>query len=69
MNRRLREYLRRCNHVTVDENILQDLRREMELAVPEIAESIRQREALAAELRNAAGRTLEPNRDNRNKKD
>ena len=63
MNQRLREYLRRCNHVTVDENILQDLRREMELAVPEIAESIRQREALAAELRNAAGKTSESNKD------
>lgn len=63
MGESLRKYLRQCNHVTVDETVLQDLRREMEQAVPEIAESIRQREALAAKLRLAAGKTSESKKE------
>ena len=51
MNRRFKNFLQTCNQATVDETVLDDLRREMEQAVPEIAESIRQRETLAAKLR------------------
>ena len=60
MNKRLKNYLERCSPVTVDEAMLDDLRREMEEAVPEIAESIKQREALAAQLRIAASKSSEP---------
>ena len=56
MNQRLRDYLQKCTPATVDETALDELRREMEKAVPEIAESIQQREELAAELRIAAVR-------------
>ena len=44
-----------------------DLRREMEKAVPEIAESIRAREALAAKLRIAASKG--PDEANRDQQD
>ena len=57
MNRRLKRYLRTCSQATVDETMLDVLRREMEQAIPEIAESIRQRETLAAELRVDATKT------------
>lgn len=57
MNRRLKKYLQKCSQATVDESILDDLRIEMEQAVPEIAESIRRRETLAAELRIDATKT------------
>ena len=62
-SQKLRKYLLKCKQVTVDETILHDLRREMEQAVPEIAESIRQREALAAKLRLAAGKKSETRKD------
>ena len=57
MNPQLKAYLEKCGRATVDETMLDHLRREMEQAVPEIAESIRQREELAAELRISASRT------------
>ena len=63
MNKKLKNYLERCSPVTVDEAMLDDLRREMEEAVPEIAESIKQREALAAHLRIAGSRSSEPHGD------
>ena len=63
MNQRLKNYLEKCRPVTMDETKLDDLRREMEEAVPEIAESIRQREELAAQLRIAASRSPQSNSD------
>ena len=56
MNQRLKNYLEKCSPATVDQAFLDDLYREMEEAVPEIVESIRQREELAAELRIAASK-------------
>ena len=63
MNQRLRDYLQECTPATVDETALDELRREMEKAVPEIAESIQQREELAAELRIAAVRPSQSAKD------
>ena len=63
MNQRLKNYLEQCSPVAVDESMLDDLRREMEEAVPEIARSIRQREALAAQLRIAASRSSQSDSD------
>ena len=51
MNDKLKNYLDKCSPATVDQSRLDDLRREMQQAVPKIAESIRQREELAAHLR------------------
>ena len=56
MNPRLTKYLQKFRPAKLDETVLDDLRHEMEEAIPEIAESIRQREELAAELRIAASR-------------
>ncbi len=61
MNQRLKDYLEKCSPATVDETMLDDLRREMEKAVPEIAESIRRREELAAQLRIATSRSSQAN--------
>ena len=54
MNEKFKNYLRKRSPATVDQSTLDDLRSAMEQAVPEIAESIRQREELAAQLRVAA---------------
>ena len=51
MNPKLKNYLQKFSQATGDKAMLDDLRQEMEDAVPEIADSIRQREELAAELR------------------
>ena len=51
MNEKLKNYLEKCSPATVDPSTLDDLRSAMEQAVPEIAESIKQREELAAQLR------------------
>ena len=40
MNQRLKAYLDRCGRATMDDTILDDLRKEMEQAVPEIAQTI-----------------------------
>ena len=56
MNERLKSYLERCSPATVEQNMIDDLYEEMEEAVPEIVESIRRREELAAQLRIAASR-------------
>jgi len=66
MTQRLKNYLAKCSPVRMDETMLDDLRREMEEAVPEIADSIRQREEVAAELRIDASRS---SRSKRNKQD
>ena len=63
MNQKLKDYLQRCTPATVDETALDELRREMEKAVPEIAESIQQREELAAELRIAAAKPSQSTKD------
>ena len=56
MKRRLKNYLRNRTPASVDREMFDELRREMKKTVPEIAESIRAREALAAELRIAASK-------------
>ena len=66
MNKRLKSYLEKCSPAPVDQSRLDALRREMEQAVPEIAESIRQREKLAAQLRIAAST---PSQSETNKQD
>ena len=60
MNERLKAYLDKCGRATVDETVVDDLRRKMEQVVPKIAENIRQREELAAELRVSASKVVEP---------
>ena len=64
MDGELKNYLGKCKPAFVDESTLDDLRTAMEEAVPEIAESIRQRERLAAHLRVAASKPRKPNADN-----
>ena len=56
MNQKLKDYLQKCTPAMVDETALDELRLEMAKAVPEIAESIQEREELAAELRIAAAK-------------
>ena len=56
MKRRLKNYLQKRTPASVDREMFDELRREMTKTVPEIAESIRAREALAAELRIAAAK-------------
>ena len=63
MNDKLKNYLDKCSPATVDQSRLDGLRREMQQAVPEIAESIRQREELAAHLRIAASTPRQSNSD------
>lgn len=63
MNSRFKKYLTKFTPATVDETMLDDLCNEMEEAVPEIVESIRQREELAAELRIAAPKSSEPEKE------
>lgn len=60
MNERLKSYLDRCSPAPVDQSMVDDLYEEMEEAVPEIVESIRQREELAAKLRIAEPRPRRP---------
>ena len=64
MNRRLKDYLQKCTPATADQTMLDELRRDMDMAVPEITESIRQREELAAELRIAASRPSQSRKEN-----
>ena len=63
MNEKLKNYLSKRSPATVDQSTLDDLRSAMEQAVPEIAESIRQREELAAQLRVAASTPSQSNTD------
>ena len=64
MNPRLKDYLQTCTPTTADQTMLDELRREMDKAVPEITESIRQREELAAELRLAVSRPSQSRKEN-----
>ena len=64
MNKRLKDYLEQCTAATADQTMLDELRREMDKAVPEITENIRQREELAAELRIAASRPSQSRKEN-----
>ena len=64
MNQRLKDYLQKCTPATADQTMLDELRRGMDKAVPEITESIRQREELAAELRIASSRPSQSKKQN-----
>ena len=66
MNEKLKKYLENCSSADVDQSTLDDLRTSMEEAVPEIAENIRLREELAAQLRIAPSRPSRPNPDAEN---
>ena len=66
MNQELKGHSGKSPPATVNEAELDDLRREMAEAVPEIAESIRQREELAAELRITAFKRPQPGNENQN---
>ena len=64
MNQRLKDYLQRCTPATTDQAMLDELRQEMDKAVPEITNNIKQREELAAELRIAASRPSQSRKEN-----
>ena len=64
MNKELKDYLQQCTPATADQTMLDELRREMDKAVPEITENIRQREEVAAELRIAASRPSQSRKGN-----
>ena len=64
MNSKLKDYLQSCKPARVDETMLSELQQEMEKAVPEITENIRQREELAAELRIASSRSSQTKKKN-----
>ena len=64
MNPKLKNYLQKFRPATVEKTMLDELRQEMKEAVPEIAESIRKREELAAELRFPASRPSESGKQN-----
>ena len=61
MNQKLKDYLGKFRPAAGDQTMLDDLRQEMEKAVPEIADSIREREELAAELRIASSKSSQSN--------
>ena len=56
MNRRLKKYLSKQGATSVDDQVLQNYRVEMDRVMPEITKSIKQRELRAAELRVGANR-------------
>lgn len=60
MNGKLKEYLQQCTPAEADQAMLDELRLQMDEAVPVIAEKIKQRLELAAELRIAAFRSSQP---------
>ena len=64
MNKELKDYLQQCTPATADQTMLDTLRQEMDRAVPEITENIRQREELAAELRVGASRPSQSRKEN-----
>lgn len=66
MNPKLKTYLQKFRAATMDKTELDDLRQEMKEAVPEITDSIRQREELAAELRVPASRPTQSKKENQN---
>ena len=66
MKRKFKNYLKKFNQATGYTGMLDGLRQQMKATVPKITESIRQREMLAAELRIAASK---PSQANKEKKD
>ena len=64
MNKKLKDYAQQCEPATADQKMLDVLRREMDKAVPEIAEKIRQRQELAAALRVAASSPFQSKTEN-----
>ena len=60
MNKKLKDYLRQCTPAKADQTMLDELRHQMDKAVPQITENIRKREELAAELRVTASRPSQP---------
>ena len=64
MDKKFKDYLQQCKPVPADQTMLDVLRREMDKAVPEITENIRQREARAAALRIAASSPSQSKKDN-----
>ena len=64
MNTKLKSYLQKFRPAEVDKAVLDELRQEMKEAVPEIADSIRKREQLAAEMRIAAYRPPQSKNEN-----
>ena len=65
MNKRLEDDGKKYDSGTAEEAMLADLRRQLKQAVPEIAESIRQREELAFELRISASKTVKAEEEKR----
>ena len=55
MDKKLKDYLAKLRPASVDQALLDDLRREMSEAVPNIIESIKQRERDAQEARHGHG--------------
>ena len=64
MNQRLKDYLQKCTPAAADQIMLDELRQEMDKAIPEITNKIRQREELAAELRISASRPSQSKKEN-----
>ena len=64
MNPELEKYLQKFRPAAVDTTALDELREEMRMAVPEIADSVRKREELAAELRIPASRRSQSRQQN-----
>lgn len=64
MDQRLKDYLQKCTPATADQTMLDELRQEMDKAVPEITNNIKQREERAAELRIAASRPSQSRKEN-----
>lgn len=56
MNRRLKKYLKEKGATPVEGKVLDEYRRGMDRAIPEISKSIRHRELRAAELRVGANK-------------
>ena len=65
MNKKLKNYLQKFPSASVDNVALDELRQEMKKAVPEIADNIRKREELAAELRVTASRPSQSKKKNK----
>ena len=64
MNERLRDYLEKCTPATADQAMLDELRRQMDKAIPRITARIKQREERAAELRIAISRSSQSGKEN-----
>jgi hypothetical protein len=65
MDSKFKSYLDKFRPATLDKTELDDLRQETKKAIPEIADSIRDREQRAAELRIPALRPSQSTKDDR----